>query len=351
VEPNWDERSFFRVAEERRGRAGLHVPVNFRGNLHPEFPTDRFAATPGSSDSLRDRAGYRDYVRSGGYQVLLQGLGGDEVLGGIPAASPELADLFASLKWIAFLRRSLAWALAMPTPVARVAFDAVRDLLSLSPRPDIVSAFPWLQPEFLRRNRDALEGYERRPRRGAKGRPSFRANLAALEDLRRYVGCLSAASASETLERRYPYLDRDLLEFVYAIPRDQVIRPRERRSLMRRSLRGLVPDEILNRKRKASISRGPVAALQADLEGVLQDTNHMLLGDLGVVNTTQFQQSLRRAAEGQAIPIIPLLRTILLEAWLRHISQWTTCCEFPLLYSGAPPTRLYVSPRADCSLS
>ena len=350
-EPNWDERSFFLLVEAQRRRTGLHVPVNFHGNLHPEFPTDRFVATPGSSQCLRGRESYYDYVLSGGYEVLLQGLGGDEVLGGIPTASPELGDLLASLQWIAFVKRSLAWALAMRAPITSLASEAVRDFLSFPPRSDIASAFPWLQPEFLRRNGDALEGYERKPRLGTKGRPSFRANLAALEDLRRYISCLSAASATETLEKRYPYLDRDLLEFVYAIPRDEVIRPHERRSLMRRSLRGLVPDQILDRKRKASISRAPVVALRARLEALLQDTSHMLLEDLGVVQLAKFQQCLQAAAEGQAIPVVPLLRTILLEAWLRHISQWTTRCESPLLSPGARPFLLCVSPRPDGSFS
>lgn len=338
TEPNWDERSYFRIVEQRRGRTGLQVPVNFHGNLHPQFPTDRFAATPGSGTSFAGRESCTGDVRSEGYEVLLQGIGGDEVLGGIPAASPELTDLLASLKWRAFTRSLLAWALAMRVPVTQLASEAVHELFSFPRCPNLDSTFPWLQPEFVRRNRDALEGYERKPRRGIKGRPSFRANLAALEDLRRHVSCLSAASATEKLERRYPYLDRDLLEFIYAIPREEVIRPYERRSLMRRALRGLVPEEILNRKRKAFISRGPVVALRADLEALLEDTQHMLLSDLGVVNAAKFHQNLKGAAEGQAVPVIPLLRTLLLEAWLGHISEWTDC-RFSLVSARALPSR------------
>src|SRR5207253_8976270 len=42
----------------------------------------------------------------------------------------------------------------------------------------------------------------------------------------------------------------DLLEFVYAIPREKIVRVGMRRALMRRALVGIVPDELLNRKRK-----------------------------------------------------------------------------------------------------
>ena len=37
-------------------------------------------------------------------------------------------------------------------------------------------------------------------------------------------------------EARYPYLDQNLIEFILSIPADQLLRPGERRSLMRRSL-------------------------------------------------------------------------------------------------------------------
>ena len=58
-------------------------------------------------------------------------------------------------------------------------------------------------------------------------------------------------------EVRYPYLDRDFLEFMYAIPREQIVRVGQRRSLMKRALVGIVPDELLNRKRKASFHQEP----------------------------------------------------------------------------------------------
>ena len=52
---------------------------------------------------------------------------------------------------------------------------------------------------------------------------------------------------------RYPYYDRDFLEFMYAIPREQIVRVGQRRSLMKRALVGIVPDEILNRKKKETV--------------------------------------------------------------------------------------------------
>jgi asparagine synthase len=97
--------------------------------------------------------------------------------------------------------------------------------------------------------------------------PSFQMNLDALNGLRSQLGCSSLSSAPR-YEKRYPYLDRDLLEFVYAIPREQLVRPGQRRSLMRRALIGIVPDVILQRKRKAGILDS-TRALQATEEALL----------------------------------------------------------------------------------
>jgi asparagine synthase (glutamine-hydrolysing) len=349
TEPNWDESAYFRVVERQRGRTGLHLLVDFRNNLHPAFPSERFAATPGAGSNGNEA--YLAHVRSGGYRVLLQGLGGDEVTGGVPAPTPELADLLASARFVSFAKSILAWALAMQVPLVHLAIEALRELLPFPRAQDARSALPWLRPEFVGRNRKALEGYERSRASFFAGRPSFRANLAALEDLRRHINCLAAANASETLERSYPYLDRDLLEFLYAIPREELIRPHERRSLMRRSLRGLVPEEILNRKRKAFIARAPVAALRTELDSILRETNHMFTSDLGIVDKNKFRQSLKRAADGETTPVVPLLRTLLVEAWLRHISTWTGCRELSFLRSEPAESPLCTSHNIRSSLS
>ena len=80
--------------------------------------------------------------------------------------------------------------------------------------------------------------------------PSFQDNIDNLNGERRLLA--SCPLQSELLrEVRFPYLDRDLLEFMYAIPREQIVRVGQRRSLMKRALVGIVPDELLNRKTKS----------------------------------------------------------------------------------------------------
>jgi len=106
---------------------------------------------------------------------------------------------------------------------------------------------------------------------------------------------------------------------MYAVPREQLVRPGQRRSLMRRALVGIVPDELLNRKRKAYITRGPLADISADWTRYVDLTQHMVSTSLGIVDTGLFYQSLARARSGQPVELVPVLRAISIEMWLRSL--------------------------------
>jgi asparagine synthase (glutamine-hydrolysing) len=180
----------------------------------------------------------------------------------------------------------------------------------------------WLEPAFVQHHRQALSGYPRRLNVfGAM--PSFQANVQALDALRRQINCGNAPNAF--YEKRFPYLDRDLWELVCAIPREQLVRPGERRALMRRALNGIVPDEVRNRKRKAFVARGPMAALSIDGAAMNQLSEHMVSTALGIVNKCAFQNVLSRARAGLELSAIPILRTLEIEYWLRHLREQSVC--------------------------
>jgi len=63
-------------------------------------------------------------------------------------------------------------------------------------------------------------------------------------------------------EYRYPYLDRDLNDFLLRVPRDRLLRPGRRRALMRSALQKIVPHEVLERRRKGTRSRSVLLTLQ-----------------------------------------------------------------------------------------
>jgi asparagine synthase (glutamine-hydrolysing) len=319
-EPNWNESPFFRKVEQRRGRTGCHVAFNFQNHWNPIFDPSVFAGTPASGINFSENADYVAHLRSGAYQVLLTGIGGDEVLGGVPTPIPELADLLVGGRIRNFITRLTAWAVSSRVPAVHLLRDTLRLFLPSFISRDRQSLPPWLCGEFVKRNTDALNAYPRRFRVFGSS-PSFQANIIALDALRRQIAA-TGFSPTLRIERRYPFLDRDLLEFLYAIPRDQIVRPNQRRSLMRRALVDIVPSEILNRRRKAFIARAPLISLHANLQHLLDGTKHMTSSGVGIVEAGPFRACLDGAASGKDLPIVPAWRTLLIEAWLTHLSNW-----------------------------
>ena len=61
------------------------------------------------------------------------------------------------------------------------------------------------------------------------------------------------ASAASGLENRCPFLDHRLVEFAFSMPPELKIREYETKSVLRRALRGVVPDPILDRKDKKGL--------------------------------------------------------------------------------------------------
>lgn len=320
-EPNWNERPYFSQVEAKRGRDGCHIDVSGRQMFaRSAGSSGPFDATPSSTASrIGKLQPLTSFVQLHNIRALLSGLGGDEVMGGVPTPTPEVQDLLAGIKWAQLAHQLKVWALNQRVPWLHLLFEAIGDFLprqiavvSQSTKPS-----PWLSPDFVRRNKIALQGYGGRIE-FFRSRPSFQANMLAVEQLRRQMSCCSPPS-NPICEIRYPYLDRDLLEFIYSIPREQLVRPGQRRSLMRRALSGIVPEPILNRKRKAFVARGPRLAITSEWSGLAKLTNDMHIAKLNITSERIFLDWLQRARNNGDVSIVRLMRTVYAELWLRNL--------------------------------
>jgi asparagine synthase (glutamine-hydrolysing) len=240
-------------------------------------------------------------------------------MGGVPTPIPELEDLLTRLQLRALARQLKVWALQQRKPWIHLFFETARGFLPLTRLRVARHRRPpsWLDAGFIKRNHAALQGYEERLKVFGP-LPSFQENLSTLEVLRRQVAC-TGVCVEPFCEKRYPYLDRGLLEFIFAIPREQLVRPGQRRSLMRRALVGIVPDELLHRKRKAFVVRRPLAGIHDQLPALMQISGHMLSAALGIVDSGLFAEALRAAAQGKETSLVSLTRMLGIEFWLRNL--------------------------------
>jgi asparagine synthase (glutamine-hydrolysing) len=324
AEPNWNERPYFTKVEDQRGRTGWHVNVGTPDPEQipapeppPESPHDRFLPTPGYDG--RTSPQIRMCMASQGNRVLLSGIGGDEVMGGVPTPAPELENLLARAQFGALAHQLKVWALEKRKPWFHLFWETARGFFppALVGVPKYMHPAPWVQSRFVKRHWATLTGYPSRTKLFGP-LPSFQENMSTLDALRRQL-VHTALPFEPPFEKRYPYLDRGLLEFMFAIPREQLVRPTQRRSLMRRALVGIVPDEILNRKTKAFVSRSPMVAISNDWAHFAEMTQNMLSSALGIVNSERISEALQKVRRGEEVPIVALNRTLFLEGWLKDL--------------------------------
>ncbi len=317
-EPAWDERPYIAVIERMRGRAGCHIDVSTHTLLSYRYDSDRPELTPvPRGDASEPVNKLASYIASNGHRIVLSGLAGDELLGGAPSFIPQLADLLVAARFGTLVRQLKAWALSNRTTVIALLTEVLRAFLPRGLTFRDVRSAPWLEAGFIAAHRAAFSRYQR-PFSLFRAKPSFQERLETVEALRRQIA--SCVQAPQILcARRYPYLDRDLLEFLIAIPPDQLQRPGQRRSLMRRALVGIVPDELLNRKRKAFIARQPLVEIMSHWSAYRELTENSILVALRVIDRARLIASLEDAKAGNMIPLPLLAHAVVLEKWLRHI--------------------------------
>lgn len=313
-EPNWDELPFISCVEAKRGRTGSHINTGTRKLFTFDWRVDHLIATPACVRNLDAPAAVSSLNR-----VVLSGVGGDEVMGGVPTPVPQLLDTLARAEFRELAHQLKLWALDKRVPWFHLLLEAIRECL-----PSAISGVPkrrrpalWLNGDFANRNKRTLRGYESRVRFFGP-RPSFQMNISALDHLRRQLACNTSA-LEPNCEKRYPFLDRSLLEFVYSIPRSQLARPGRRRFLMRHALRGLVPEEIIERRRKAFVVRTPIIAITKEWDGLCNLCQHLISARLGFVNQEQLLITLKKAKACGEVPMTRLIRTIFTEVWLLNL--------------------------------
>jgi asparagine synthase (glutamine-hydrolysing) len=322
MEPHWNELPYFSLVESKRGKSGFHVKTSFTKRSF-EVPESRFGVylQPGAdSASVGQEQEIGEILNAGNYRSILSGIGGDEVLGGFPNALPELGDLLVSGHLIDLTRRILDWCVADRIPVFHRLFATAAFVYRLYGRPLESSKFPgWLSHRLQRL---CME----RERKDFVGHGHWGFSPAAVHNSLTWWTLLETMPHLKPgllvrREYRYPYLDRDLVEFLFRIPQNQLLLPGRRRALMRRALKGIVPDEVLERKRKAYIVRGPLAMIDIVAEKIDLLLNSSFLAQFGFVDANRLRTEIDLIRSGK----LPggsqaVLRALALELWLRHVA-------------------------------
>ncbi|HZP04566.1 MAG TPA: asparagine synthetase B family protein [Terracidiphilus sp.] len=313
-EPGGDERPYFTAVEEFIGKTGTHIESCYEvGKLLRPVPEPYFASLPGYFDRMLE--GERRLLVETGHQgnrMHFSGLGGDELLGGVQNPVPDLAGLLWHLRLPSYFDQLTAWALQRKTTVWSLAGRSIVYLLPVGLRAQLdrsenAKLAGWLRPEFVREQNIARRRLQTVATEWSwlPGPPSPDSGYLSLAaSTAGYLPRFTFAEQSEL-----PYYDRDLVQFLFAIPGEQVLRPRQRRSLMRRGLKSIVPDVVLSRKTKALGRRVPALEMLENAAAVAALLPGTPIADR-YVDPAKMREDLERLREGKEVSTLLLERVL-----------------------------------------
>lgn len=136
-------------------------------------------------------------------------------------------------------------------------------------------------------------------------------------DLRNKVGAMDGVLPS------YPYLDREVLSFLTAIPGEMMTQNGVPKALLREAMRGTMPDSIVERRWKADFTQLAKRGVEQDWSRVVQYLQkHSSAATLGYVDIDALREVLPRhltavKAANVGAPVWRLAVLIGLELWLQ----------------------------------
>jgi asparagine synthase (glutamine-hydrolysing) len=288
--------------------------------------TDRFVPEPSRAIIVwRLFREYEKLIEHHGVNVVLSGLGGDHVLFGDAPPPVHIADHFFHFDVRGALRELGRWQRRDPRQrsfaywlIKCGARPLMRYILGHSIHYDRQSlgVCPWLDRGFV----DRLHLSVARVPSPTPKMPSIDGQY--FYELVSRIS-LSAGQFWNQLVRTfaicYPLLYRPLVEFMYALPSDQQIRPGLDRVLQRRALQRFLPAKTFTRANKKGPDESFFEGLRKNREmySLLTERPHIV--ERGYVDGAGWRNAVSTARFGR-VPSIPcFLSACSLEIWLRQI--------------------------------
>jgi asparagine synthase (glutamine-hydrolysing) len=311
-----------RAVEEKIGIAGEEL-FEADYNILGDFSDDLVRAFPNPvANTAEYYRGLNEFLERTGSRVVLSGKGGDTIAMSAAEAIPEFVDLLRGFKLLQLDRQIRRWSQSLN-----------QSRLNLLWRKVIV-------PLFLRRSSAVFGGsevfvklYERdfvertnlgsrllgMPERSDVGSRAARYGWKLLQSLIRELSS-GFYSPLCNAEISYPFTHRPLVEFMLAIPIEQKVRPGETRSVVRRALHGLVPNEVVNRKKKLINKSAVCRAVEREWSRFNQVLRSPLVCERGYVDRGGLKEILVRARNCESSALV-VLTLIPIERWLRNFEK------------------------------
>jgi len=329
--PQCDERQFIQSVATGGGLNTHFIPVDQSSPLKDLEEVLKQQDEPFFAPNLFMHRELYGAASDAGVRVLLDGYGGDNVLG---AQYHYLADLLlhGRLFTLAAEVRQFTkrYHLSMAACLFRHAFvplvpDQLRTIYRMVRRrsqalwnPDSV-----IRPDFIERI-----GLADRMRQHDQRAPKGSGSLARLKHWQELTNGIiprmfeeaNRAAAYLNICPRYPFLDRRMVEFALALPPRQKLQKGWPRFILRQAMAGVLPEDIRWRASKSNISANFVRGVleESKLSGFLDQAEKGNVGALGdYMIVSEIGKTCRRLREKRSVvDAAVIFRAIVLTKWL-----------------------------------
>lgn len=308
----FDDRPYIAVAEKAFGRPSHRIEerewplLSAMAQAYPfDEPSQAWMGLPILSAAKQKMA-------AAGSSVLLSGHGGDDLCWSELRVPLTVADALKRFRFGVAIRESRIWAEVFKKPQTLLLKKAMAMVFGNVD----TKVMPWIDRRFAR-----LTGMHH-PWNDLEEARTIRLPSRKLHFLSLHSVAVETAAmrlVCPEIDLRYPFADRALVEFVFAIPIEQHVRPNEMRSLQRRAMARVLPHEIAFRRTKGSPGETLYRRFREQWPAIKSIFAAPRVCDYGYADRDALAASLQRAAHGHNLNAAYLPRLLALEMWLRTL--------------------------------
>jgi asparagine synthase (glutamine-hydrolysing) len=309
--PEGDERRFIAEIESATGTKSRILGVEEHEHLRDPDADWVTPYTPRGVGLASHRC-----VRENGGRVVLSGRVGDLVMGCDPENMAAVFDDFASGRVITGLANVRRWCLASKRPFIEVAGKlAIGGLRRRSASEPQLTEAQCASLALLSPRMDRLWPHRDRVGEACAGVPLSKRNLAAQLLAYSLGGLMNIPALPFDITFAYPFIHRPLVEYMLAIPGEQLSAPGEPRSLMRRAFEGFVPARVLRRTSKGYYPPSALRAARGRAADLLPvDRLEVVARDW--IDPVRLDAAIRTLVDGSGHTGSDVRRVLHLEEWL-----------------------------------
>lgn len=244
-------------------------------------------------------------IAKGHVKVLLSGNGGDELLAGyLPYFRAYLTSAIDQRHFLAAVREVL---------LGRDLYARYARELAASRRPG--GSRPFSMPDLLAATPAVLAQFDYHPSRNLNARLADDVLRYSTPNLLRYEDKNSMAFS---IESRVPFLDHELVEFIFRLPIDQKIKRGWNRYVYRQAMKGKMPEANRTRRSKIGFTNPEEAWTRERAPQIREIFSSSALSSRGIFDSGRLVEEFDAWLLGKPGDGLAFWRVLVTELWLRR---------------------------------